>query len=157
MRTISPFLVMLFLCLSQSLSASTVSATAVSTGAQLLDINAANALQLAEQLPGIGPSKAAAILQWREQNGHFERIEQLQEVKGIGPKTVEKLRPLIRIGTEAEASQTRLEYNERERKVEADIHRIVDAVELAARPESIQAIPRRKWYQRSVGEMLSTQ
>ncbi|MDK9865456.1 helix-hairpin-helix domain-containing protein [Staphylococcus equorum] len=42
-------------------------------------------------VPGIGPSKAKSIIEYREQNGAFESIEQLTEVKGIGAKTLEKL------------------------------------------------------------------
>ena len=40
---------------------------------------------------------AAAILAWREENGRFTAVEELQEVSGIGPKTFEKLMPLVRV------------------------------------------------------------
>ena len=48
-----------------------------------------------EALPGIGPVTAAAILAWREDNGGFTAIEELQEIAGIGQKTFEKLAPLV--------------------------------------------------------------
>jgi len=65
-----------------------------------IDINRADAETLV-RLPGIGPSKARAIIAWRQANGVFSRVEQLVEVKGIGPRTLEKLRPMITLGTPA--------------------------------------------------------
>lgn len=49
-----------------------------------------------ETLPQIGPAKALAIIDYRERNG-FRSIEDLDKVKGIGPATLEKLRPLIEL------------------------------------------------------------
>ena len=43
----------------------------------------------------MGPVTAAAILAWREENGRFTSVDELQEISGIGPKTLEKLRPLV--------------------------------------------------------------
>lgn len=60
-----------------------------------VNVNKAEAEQIAEELKGIGLSKATAIVAYREQNGPFETIEQLTEVKGIGLKTVEKNRTEI--------------------------------------------------------------
>ena len=45
-----------------------------------------------ETLPGIGPSKAAAIIKYREEVGTFQSIDELTNVSGIGEKTLEKLR-----------------------------------------------------------------
>ncbi|MFC5532075.1 ComEA family DNA-binding protein [Cohnella yongneupensis] len=59
-----------------------------------LDLNEATLLQL-ENLPGIGPSKAKAIIAYREQHGEYRSVEQLLEVKGIGPKMLEKLSPEV--------------------------------------------------------------
>ena len=61
-----------------------------------LDLNTATADQL-EELPGIGPVSAAAILAWRAEHGRFTAVEELQEVSGIGPKTFERLAPLVRV------------------------------------------------------------
>ena len=64
--------------------------------AAALDLNRATSAQL-EQLPGIGPVTAAAIVAWREQHGRFSRTEELQEVDGIGPKTYARIAPLVRV------------------------------------------------------------
>lgn len=56
-----------------------------------VDLNTASQAEL-ESLPGIGPAKALAILHYRRQQGPFKRIEALQRVPGIGPRTVERLR-----------------------------------------------------------------
>ncbi len=63
-----------------------------------VDINTASIDELAAALPGIGPGKAQRILDWREANGPFQFIEQLLEVSGIGPITLENIRPFVRIG-----------------------------------------------------------
>ncbi|PRO65082.1 helix-hairpin-helix domain-containing protein [Alkalicoccus urumqiensis] len=49
-----------------------------------------------ESLPGIGPSKASAIVQYREENGPFSSVDALVDVPGIGEKTLEQLRPSLR-------------------------------------------------------------
>ncbi|MFK8082445.1 MAG: ComEA family DNA-binding protein [Granulosicoccus sp.] len=123
---------------------------------QLLDINAANAAILADRLPGIGPAKAARIVQWRAKNGAFKHIEQLQEVKGIGPKTIDKLRPYIRVGTDAAARQMRMQYNVQEEKTRAGIQRLVNAALHSARPMSIKALPSRVWYRKSILDIVGT-
>lgn len=60
----------------------------------MLDLNAATEQQLLE-IPGIGPSKASAILTYREEKGGFARYEDLGEVKGFGDKTLETLRAYL--------------------------------------------------------------
>ncbi len=66
--------------------------------AESVDINSASAEELAAVLPGIGPSKARSIIEWRETYGPFRSIEQLLEVSGIGPRTLENIRPYVRLG-----------------------------------------------------------
>lgn len=48
-------------------------------------------------LPGIGPAKAQAILDYRQQNGSFKTVEDLKSVSGIGDKTFERLADLITV------------------------------------------------------------
>ncbi|WP_240616395.1 helix-hairpin-helix domain-containing protein [Planococcus maitriensis] len=62
----------------------------------LVDLNSATADELTE-LPGIGPAKAAAIVSHRTENGPFKSVEQLMDVTGIGEKSFEQLKELVRI------------------------------------------------------------
>ncbi|ADU29838.1 helix-hairpin-helix domain-containing protein [Evansella cellulosilytica] len=59
-------------------------------------INIASEGELTE-LPGIGPAKAKAIIHFREENGHFQKIEDVVNVPGIGEKTLENIREYIRV------------------------------------------------------------
>lgn len=68
--------------------------TASGAGGSLININTATEAELME-LPGIGPSKAAAILAYRDEAGKFKNPEELMEVTGIGDKTFEQLKELI--------------------------------------------------------------
>lgn len=61
-----------------------------------LDINTATAQQL-QLLPRIGPALAQRIVNDRERHGRYRSIGQLDRVVGIGPRTIERLRPYIRI------------------------------------------------------------
>jgi competence ComEA-like helix-hairpin-helix protein len=60
-----------------------------------VNINTADAATLAEQLKGVGIRKAEAIVAWRQANGRFSSLQQLDEVKGIGPGILEKNRDRI--------------------------------------------------------------
>ncbi|MBQ4797906.1 helix-hairpin-helix domain-containing protein [Pseudoalteromonas sp. MMG006] len=57
---------------------------------ETVSINNADAAMLA-QLPGIGKKKAQAIVDYRQENGDFENLDDLSNVKGIGEKLLEKL------------------------------------------------------------------
>jgi len=61
-----------------------------------LDLNRATEADL-DALPGIGPSKAKAIVAHRDKIGGFRRVDQLLDVKGIGPKVFERLSPLVHV------------------------------------------------------------
>ncbi len=56
--------------------------------------NSADAGQL-ERLPYIGPKTARAIIRYRQEHGAFKTIEELDNVKRIGPKTIERIRPYL--------------------------------------------------------------
>jgi competence protein ComEA len=62
-----------------------------------IDINLADAALL-ETLPGIGPTIAQRIVEYREMNGYFTTVEELQAVSGIGPGKFEKIREQIAVG-----------------------------------------------------------
>jgi len=63
---------------------------------QSLDVNTASAEELV-QLPGVGPSLAQRIVDYRQQNGPFQTIDDLQNVPGIGPSKFERLAPFVRL------------------------------------------------------------
>lgn len=65
--------------------------------AKPIDINTATAAQL-EQLPGIGPVTARAIIRFREKSGPFQRVEELRAVPRISKSRFEKLRPYVTVG-----------------------------------------------------------
>lgn len=62
-----------------------------------VDINTADAVGL-EALPGVGPSIAQAIIEWRETNGAFASVDELDDVPGIGPATLDELLDSARVG-----------------------------------------------------------
>lgn len=63
---------------------------------RLVDLNQAGQAEL-EELPGIGPAKAAAIIAWRERYGPFTAAGELDRVPGIGPALALRLTPLMRV------------------------------------------------------------
>ncbi|AQQ55038.1 hypothetical protein B0X71_07500 [Planococcus lenghuensis] len=74
----------------------TPAATAAAGTSGSVNLNTADETALME-LPGIGPSKAAAIIAYRDESGPFQSIEQLKEVSGIGDKTYEQLQDSITV------------------------------------------------------------
>jgi competence protein ComEA len=65
--------------------------------ASVVNLNTATATQIAT-LPGIGEKAAQRIIEYREKNGGFKKVEDLMNVKGIGEKSFLKLKPLVTVG-----------------------------------------------------------
>lgn len=63
-------------------------------GEGTVNINTAGSDEL-QRLPGIGPAMAQRILDYRNEQGRFQSVEELVEVRGIGSKTLEKMRPFV--------------------------------------------------------------
>ena len=61
-----------------------------------ININSADATRL-EALPGVGPSTAASIIGYRDQHGPFASVEQLADVRGIGPAKLDAIRELVTV------------------------------------------------------------
>jgi competence protein ComEA len=65
--------------------------------AQRIDLNRAEAWLL-EALPGVGETTAQAIVSFRNAHGSFRAVDDLLQVKGIGPALLEKVRPFVAVG-----------------------------------------------------------
>ena len=86
-----------------ALFASLLLATTLFTGtagaADPVDINTADASTLAMAIQGVGMKRAEAIVAYREANGPFKSVDDLQNVKGVGPKILEDSRAALTVGT----------------------------------------------------------
>jgi competence protein ComEA len=74
--------------------ATTPKATATATAP--VNLNTATAEQLAT-IPGVGPKMAERIIEYRQKNGGFKRVEDLMNVSGVGEKSFLKMKPLITV------------------------------------------------------------
>ncbi|MEZ4591228.1 MAG: helix-hairpin-helix domain-containing protein [Chloroflexota bacterium] len=74
-----------------------VTETAVDAPAGLVNINSADVAEL-DTLPGIGPSTAEKIVEYRESNGPFATIDEITSVSGIGPAKFEQIQSFITVG-----------------------------------------------------------
>ena len=73
--------------------------------AAMVNLNTATADEL-QTLPGIGAATAARILEYRQKNGPFKKIEELMNVRGVGEKSFLKLRSQITVASKADAGRS---------------------------------------------------
>jgi competence protein ComEA len=67
------------------------------TAAAPLDLNDASADEL-DTLPGVGPATAKAIVDYRSEHGPFSSVDDLLDVRGVGPAKLDGFRDLVRVG-----------------------------------------------------------
>jgi competence protein ComEA len=68
-------------------------------GSRPVNVNTASAEELVE-INGIGKAKAQAIIAYRDQNGPFASVDDLRQVRGIGDKILERIRPQVTTGAD---------------------------------------------------------
>jgi competence protein ComEA len=87
---------------AQTTRAKTVDQAAAKPAVQV-NLNTATVADL-QDLPGVGAKVAARIVDYRQKQGPFKRIEELMNIQGIGEKSFLKLRPQITVGGKTEAA-----------------------------------------------------
>jgi len=97
-----PVVVLVTLCAMsapsvQAQSPASARAAAKPSAAGMVNLNTATAADL-EGLPGIGAKTAARIVEYRQKNGPFKKVEELMNVRGVGEKNFLKLTPQISVG-----------------------------------------------------------
>ncbi|MEP6559673.1 MAG: helix-hairpin-helix domain-containing protein [Nakamurella sp.] len=81
---------------SQGSNPAATAGAGAAPSSELINLNAADEAAL-DTLPGVGPVMAQNILAWRQTNGSFTNIEQLQEISGIGPSRYAQIAPLVTV------------------------------------------------------------
>jgi competence protein ComEA len=105
MHTILGALLVTALALSTGSTALAQSDKTAAAAKATLNLNSATVDQLAD-LPGVGKATAQRILEYRQKNGGFKKIEELMNVKGIGEKSFLKLKPMITVAAKPDKPTT---------------------------------------------------
>ena len=98
-RTVVASLVALLLCapvVALAQQAASVAAAPSEKAGPTVNINTASSAEL-ESLPGVGPKLAQRIIEYREKNGGFKKLEDLMNVQGIGEKNFLKLKSKLSV------------------------------------------------------------
>lgn len=85
------------LTLVRALTGAILLSLSFAVSAELLDLNSADADVISETMLGVGPQKAVEIVRYREQHGPFTSLEALEQVKGIGAKTIDQNRERVTV------------------------------------------------------------
>ena len=107
-RTLLPLVALAALLASQSQAQTTRTKTIDPTADKptvQVNLNTATVADL-QELPGVGAKVAARIVEYRQKQGPFKRIEELMNVQGIGEKSFLKLRPQLTVGAKTETPQS---------------------------------------------------
>jgi competence protein ComEA len=103
MRRVSYVLAVLLMLAGMTADATTqakpAAAKASAAPTAPINLNTATQAQL-ETLPGIGARTAQAIVDHRQKNGSFKKVEELMNIKGIGEKSFLKLKPMVTVGAD---------------------------------------------------------
>jgi competence protein ComEA len=94
LRTLAALALVPLLVAPADLEAATRTATAAQEPSAKIDLNSAS-VETLQTLPGVGPRTAERIVEYRDSNGPFQKIEELMNVSGIGEKSFLRLRELI--------------------------------------------------------------
>ena len=105
-RSLTVLLAALALCGSSALLAQTTAkpgkapktVAAASASTEIINLNMATAAQIAT-LPGIGPKTADLIVQYRQKNGPYKKVEEIMNVRGVGEKSFLKLKSRLTVTT----------------------------------------------------------
>lgn len=83
--------------LIRTLAGAILLSLSLTAAANPVDLNSADADTLASTMVGVGPQKAVEIVRYRDQHGPFASLDDLAQVKGIGPRTIEQNRERVMV------------------------------------------------------------